>query len=169
MNLRDQVEQEALAANRAGPSLTDEAVAEALRAAAALVRERREEILRANAADCEGAAGQLDEGTLDRLRLDGARVEAIAVQVEATAAIARLAAEHGVATLAHAEGGGVLYVHEAASRERALALAEASLDRLGVCNRLNLALVDRGAAGLLPELLELFRGKGLEVRGDVDG
>src|SRR5205807_4280503 len=51
---------------------------------------------------------------------------------ETTAALARLAAEHGVATLAHAEGGGVLYVHEAASRERALALAEASLDRLGV-------------------------------------
>jgi glutamate-5-semialdehyde dehydrogenase len=31
---------------------------------------------------------------------------------------ARLAAENGVRTLAHAEGGGVLYVHASASRER---------------------------------------------------
>jgi glutamate-5-semialdehyde dehydrogenase len=82
-----------------------------------------------------------------------------------TAELARLAAEHGVATLAHAEGGGVLYVHSGASREKALALAEASLDRLGVCNRLNLALVDRAAMGLLDDLLRLFRSKGLEVRG----
>jgi glutamate-5-semialdehyde dehydrogenase len=70
-----------------------------------------------------------------------------------------------VRTLAHAEGGGVLYVHSEADRERALAMAEAALDRLGVCNRLNLALVDRGAAELLPDLLAVFREKGLEVRG----
>jgi len=86
-----------------------------------------------------------------------------------TAELAGLAAQNGVRTLAHAEGGGVLYVHEAASREKALALAEASLDRLGVCNRLNLALVDRAANGLLEPLLELFRARGLEVRGDVPG
>jgi glutamate-5-semialdehyde dehydrogenase len=292
VDLRRQVEEEALAANRAAASLTDEAVSAALKAAAALVRERRRELLAANAADCEAAADKLDQGTLDRLRLDDGRVDVIASQVEATAAIeplerevaawtlanglsvserrvpvgtvganfearpnvaldvagqllkglnttvlrtggaalrtvtalvddvlrpaleqsglpagavglvrsadhegarvlvslrgriplvilrgsgattaelAGLAAEHGVATLAHAEGGGVLYVDGAASREKTLALAEASLDRLGVCNRLNLALVDRGAAELLPELLELFREKGLEIRGDVDG
>ena len=62
-----------------------------------------------------------------------------------TAELAGLAAENGVRTLAHAEGGGVLYVHAAAAQAKALALAEASIDRLGVCNRLNLALVDRGA------------------------
>jgi glutamate-5-semialdehyde dehydrogenase len=44
-------------------------------------------------------------------------------------------------------------------------MAEATLDRLGVCNRLNLTLVDRGAAQLLPDLLAVFRKKGLEVRG----
>jgi glutamate-5-semialdehyde dehydrogenase len=88
---------------------------------------------------------------------------------ETTAALARLAAENGVRTLAHAEGGGVLYVHASASREKALALAEASLDRLGVCNRLNLALVDREAADVVPALLALFADKGLEVRGTVDG
>ena len=70
-------------------------------------------------------------------------------------------------TLAHAEGGGVLYVHAAAVAEQALALAEASLDRLGVCNRLNLALVDRGAAASLPDAARALPGAGLEVRGDA--
>ncbi len=84
---------------------------------------------------------------------------------ETTAQLSRLAAENGVRALAHAEGGGVLYVHPAASREKALAITEASLDRLGVCNRLNLLLVDRAARGLLPELLTLLDRLGLEVRG----
>jgi glutamate-5-semialdehyde dehydrogenase len=60
---------------------------------------------------------------------------------ETTAALAREAAQHGVRTLAHAEGGGVLYLHSAADPAKAEALVEASLDRLGVCNRLNLLLV----------------------------
>jgi glutamate-5-semialdehyde dehydrogenase len=288
VTLRDDVEREAVEANRATRHLTDDAVAAALVAAAALVRERSAEILAANAADHEAAKDRLDEGMLDRLRLDEGRVEGLAGQVEAVAAIdplereiesrtlpnglqvserripigtvganfearpnvaldvggqllkslntavlrtggaalrtvtvlvdevlrpalegaglpagavglvrsadregarvlvtmperiplvilrgsgqttadlTRLAAEHGVRTLAHAEGGGVLYVHEAADRDRALAMAEAALDRLGVCNRLNLALIDRGAAQLLPDLLAAFAEKGLEVRG----
>jgi glutamate-5-semialdehyde dehydrogenase len=91
-----------------------------------------------------------------------------------TAALARLAALNGVRTLAHAEGGGVLYVHNGASHERLAAVARASLDRLGVCNRLNLALVDRGAVVLLPTLLAVFAEHGLEVRStaaapEVDG
>ncbi len=88
---------------------------------------------------------------------------------ETTAALARLAAENGVRTLAHAEGGGVLYIHGSASPEKALALLDASLDRLGVCNRLNVLLVDRAASGQLPVLLESVAERGLEVRGDVDG
>jgi glutamate-5-semialdehyde dehydrogenase len=84
---------------------------------------------------------------------------------ETTAALARLASENGVRTLAHAEGGGVLYVHEAADPERAATLVEASLDRLGVCNRLNLLLVDGGAVGLLPGLLAQIERLGLEARG----
>lgn len=60
---------------------------------------------------------------------------------ETTATLAREAAAHGVRTLAHAEGGGVLYVDHAADLDRALALVERSLDRLGVCNRLNLLLI----------------------------
>ena len=288
VTLREDVEREALEAGRAVSALEDEAVAEALRIAAALVHERRAGVLAANDADMEAATGKLDAGMLDRLRLDDVRVEEIAKQVETvagieplereisswtlpnglevserripigtvganfearpnvaldvagqllkslntavlrtgaaalrtvtmlvddvlrpaleqaglppgavglvrsperegarvlvsmperiplvilrgsgptTAELARLAAEHGVRTLAHAEGGGVLYVHARADRARALAMTEAALDRLGVCNRLNLALVDREAAGLLPELLGIFREKGLEVRG----
>jgi glutamate-5-semialdehyde dehydrogenase len=65
-----------------------------------------------------------------------------------TAALARLAAEEGVRTLAHAEGGGVLYLHERANPEKARAVMRASLDRLGVCNRLNILVVDRDAPGL---------------------
>jgi glutamate-5-semialdehyde dehydrogenase len=62
---------------------------------------------------------------------------------ETTATLAREAAANGVRTLAHAEGGGVLYVGAAADAAMAEALVAASLDRLGVCNRLNLLLVDR--------------------------
>ena len=292
MTLLESIEREAAHANRATPLLTDDAVAETLRRAADLARERGSAILTANALDVEAASGRLDEGTLDRLRLDEERVEGLARQVEAmaeveplereagswelasglevterripigtvganfearpnvaldvagqllkslntavlrtggaalrtvtvlvdeilrpaleesglppgavglvrsedregarllvslpkqiplvilrgsgetTASLARLAAEQGVRTLAHAEGGGVLYVHGAASAERAVSLADASLDRLGVCNRLNLALLDREAEHLVPPLLELFRAKGLEVRGTVEG
>jgi glutamate-5-semialdehyde dehydrogenase len=289
VELRDEIEREALAAREAAARLSDEGVADALAAAAVILRERRGEVLAANEADVEAATGRLDEGTLDRLRLDEARLDALAAQVEATAALAplerevwtrtlangllvqerripigtvganfearpnvaldvagqllkslnaavlrtggaalrtvmvlvddvlrpaleraglpaatvglvrsddregarvlvsmpllvplvilrgsgastaelvRLAAQSGVRTLAHAEGGGVLYVHAGASPEKALALAEASLDRLGVCNRLNLLLVDRGADGLLESLTELLREHGLEIRGE---
>jgi glutamate-5-semialdehyde dehydrogenase len=86
---------------------------------------------------------------------------------ETTAELARLAAENGVRTLAHAEGGGVLYVHAAASRGKALAIAEASLDRLGVCNRLNLLLIDRGAGDTGPELLALLERRGIAVREEL--
>src|SRR5207248_9661504 len=68
---------------------------------------------------------------------------------ETTAALAREAAQHGVRTLAHAEGGGVLYLHHAADPDKARAVVAASLDRLGVCNRLNLLLVEGEA--LVPE------------------
>jgi glutamate-5-semialdehyde dehydrogenase len=50
-----------------------------------------------------------------------------------------------VRTLAHAEGGGVLYLHRDADPAKVEAVVEASLDRLGVCNRLNLLLADDDA------------------------
>jgi glutamate-5-semialdehyde dehydrogenase len=59
-----------------------------------------------------------------------------------TRALAATGASHGVRTLAHADGGGVLYLHSSAQRDVVAPLINASLDRLGVCNRLNLLLVD---------------------------
>jgi glutamate-5-semialdehyde dehydrogenase len=289
MDMRELIRREAEAAGRALGSLTDDGTAAALREAGILVRERRGEILAANAADCAAAEGHLDAGTLDRLRLDDRRVDALAEQAEAmagleplerevrswtlpnglrvserrvpigtvganfearpnvaldvagqllkslnagvlrtggaalrtvtvliddvlrpgleraglppetialvrspdregaralvslpdeiplvilrgsgtgTAELARLAAENGVRTLAHAEGGGLLYLHASADPAKALGLVEASLDRLGVCNRLNLALVDRKAPpALLTEIVELLDRLGVELRG----
>jgi len=259
--MHGQIEAEARAAHEAVAALHDDGVAQALERAAELVRERRDAVARANAADLD-AATDLDEGLRDRLRLDvealadqlaqlaalppldrvdaswtladGARVEVrripigavganfearpnVAVDVagqllkslnaavlrtggaalrtvtvlvddvlrpalsdaglppaavglvrtadhegahvlvslphvlplvilrgsgETTALLEREAAQHGVRTLAHAEGGGVLYVHSAADPEKVGAIVRASLDRLGVCNRLNLLLCD---------------------------
>jgi glutamate-5-semialdehyde dehydrogenase len=288
VSLRAQVERDAEAARRASAELTDERVADALRIAARKVRERRSELLRVNAGEHSAAADRLDAGLLDRLRLDDARIEQLAVQLEATAdapplerdaggwtlenglhvserrvpigcvganfearpnvaldiaaqllkslngavlrtggaalrtsvylvdevlrpalaeaslppeavaivrsrqrggarilvslpqaiplvilrgsgpgtaALAQHAARHGVRTLAHAEGGGVLYVHPSASPELVRTVAAASLDRLGVCNRLNLALIDVRATSLLPPLVALFGERGLAVYG----
>ena len=80
---------------------------------------------------------------------------------ETTAALAREAAAHGVRTLAHAEGGGVLYIGASADPAKARALIEASLDRLGVCNRLNLLLVDRAAE---VEFADVLARLAIEVR-----
>jgi glutamate-5-semialdehyde dehydrogenase len=81
-----------------------------------------------------------------------------------TAELARRAAAHGVRTLAHAEGGGVLYLDAAADDELALQLIAASLDRLGVCNRLNLLLVHRSRwDDLLPRALALVETLGLRA------
>jgi glutamate-5-semialdehyde dehydrogenase len=286
--LRETIEREAAAVHAAAASLADGAVSAALETGAALVRERRGAILAANEADLAAAAGRLDAGSLDRLRLDDTRVDSladdlahlasleplereldswqlpnglrvserripigavganfearpnVAVDVagqllksgnaallrtgraalrtvtvlvdevlrpalgaaglppeavglvrspdregarilvalprlvplvilrgsgETTASLAREAAQNGVRTLAHAEGGGVLYIHPAAVPERAERLVETSLDRLGVCNRLNLLLLDRGATNLLGGLLGVLDRLGIEARG----
>jgi len=58
-----------------------------------------------------------------------------------TRELALRAATCGVRTLAHADGGGVLFADSAADVEMFRELLRASLDRLGVCNRLNLLLI----------------------------
>jgi glutamate-5-semialdehyde dehydrogenase len=82
-----------------------------------------------------------------------------------TASLARAAAGHGVAVIAHAEGGGVLYLDRSADPERVEALIANSLDRLGVCNRLNLLLVHTDLGNRLGELADLLRRNGVEPRG----
>ncbi|MFJ4100062.1 aldehyde dehydrogenase family protein [Amycolatopsis japonica] len=64
---------------------------------------------------------------------------------DSTRALAAEAAVHGVRTLAHADGGGVLYIDEAADTDKVRDLVYNSLDRLGVCNRLNLLLIHEDA------------------------
>ena len=74
---------------------------------------------------------------------------------ETTRVLAAEAARHGVRTLAHADGGGVLYLDAAADPAMAARIITGSLDRLGVCNRLNLLLVHEAAwDALLPVALE---------------
>jgi glutamate-5-semialdehyde dehydrogenase len=80
-----------------------------------------------------------------------------------TAELARVAADRGVRVLSHAEGGGVLYVDRAADLDRAASLIAASLDRLGVCNRLNLLLVHEAIE--LDGVLAAVREAGVEPRG----
>lgn len=79
-----------------------------------------------------------------------------------TAHLATVAARAGVRTLAHAEGGGVLYVDAQHDRALALELVESSLDRLGVCNRLNLLLVHEALWDeLLAEVLSVLERLGV--------
>jgi glutamate-5-semialdehyde dehydrogenase len=79
-----------------------------------------------------------------------------------TRALAHEAALHGVRTLAHADGGAVIYIDESADQALASRLIEASLDRLGVCNRLNLLLVHRAIwAAALPWVTEVTERLGV--------
>jgi len=81
---------------------------------------------------------------------------------ETTRLLAAEAARHGVRTLAHADGGGVLYLDQAADPVLAEQIISASLDRLGVCNRLNLLLICADAWDeLLPPALEALQGRGV--------
>ncbi|MGH3304613.1 MAG: aldehyde dehydrogenase family protein [Streptosporangiaceae bacterium] len=102
------------------------------------------------------AAAGLDPAAVQLVRVPGREVAAALVRQprliplvilrgsgESTRALAREAALHGVRTLAHADGGAVIYIDQSADVGLALQLIGRSLDRLGVCNRLNLLLVQR--------------------------
>jgi glutamate-5-semialdehyde dehydrogenase len=102
------------------------------------------------------AAAGLDAAAVQLVRVPGREVAAALVRQprliplvilrgsgESTRALAREAALHGVRTLAHADGGAVMYIDQSADMGLAMQLIERSLDRLGVCNRLNLLLVQR--------------------------
>ncbi len=83
---------------------------------------------------------------------------------DSTRALAREAAMHGVRTLAHADGGAVIYLDESADPALALRLIEQSLDRLGVCNRLNLLLIHGSIWGsMLPPLAVLAQRLGISL------
>jgi len=80
-----------------------------------------------------------------------------------TAHLAEIGARSGTRTLAHAEGGGVLYVDRSCDPERALRLVRESLDRLGVCNRLNLLLLHEETwESLLPAVVSALDELGID-------
>ena len=81
---------------------------------------------------------------------------------DSTRALATEAAVHGVRTLAHADGGGVLYVDRAADLTKVHDLVFGSLDRLGVCNRLNLLLIHEGVHDeVWPTIAEALAERGV--------
>ncbi|MGH3751611.1 MAG: aldehyde dehydrogenase family protein [Pseudonocardiaceae bacterium] len=83
---------------------------------------------------------------------------------ETTRTLAAEGARHGVRVLAHADGGGVLYIDAAADPALAVELLVAGLDRLGVCNRVNLLLVADGAPVPLHDaLFEAARQHGIAL------
>jgi glutamate-5-semialdehyde dehydrogenase len=137
--------------------------------ASQLIKSRNAGVLRTGSAALRSAIALADEviaPALAKAGLDPEAVQLVRVPGQATAyalvreprliplvilrgsgastrALAAEGAAHGVRTLAHADGGGVLYIHTSSQRSVASALIDASLDRLGVCNRLNLLLLDR--------------------------
>src|SRR6266516_3441064 len=88
--IRAQLEDEARDAAAALPSLTDDRVERALAAAASLLDAHADSVLAANRQDLDAGAGRLDEGALDRLRLDADRLTAIAEQLRSLAELPAL-------------------------------------------------------------------------------
>ncbi len=87
---RDVVSARGAAAAAAHPSIARagaDRIAAALGAMAALLVERAEPVLAANAADVAAAEGVLGPALIDRLRLDRARLERMSEQIRALAAL----------------------------------------------------------------------------------
>jgi glutamate-5-semialdehyde dehydrogenase len=83
---------------------------------------------------------------------------------ETTARLGAEAARHGVRTLAHAEGGGVLYIDTAADPDTVRRLVKQGTDRLGVCNRVNLILVTEAVADRFEPLIRgALDERGIEI------
>src|SRR5207245_2803225 len=68
--------------------------------------------------------------------------------------LARECAQRGIELIAHDKGGAWLFIDRRADPETALAIVRYSLDRRGVCNRLNVLLVHAAVApDFLPRAL----------------
>jgi glutamate-5-semialdehyde dehydrogenase len=117
----------------------------------------------------------LDPGAIQLIRVPGqAAAYALVAEPEliplvilrgsgaSTRALAFEGARHGVRTLAHADGGAVMFVDAGADNSKMMRLIEESLDRLGVCNRLNLLLIDQQRWDeLIPPITELLTRLGI--------
>lgn len=146
----------------ARPAVTLDVAGQVLRARSAAVLRTGSAALRTSAvlvdevlAPALAEAG-LPEGSVGLVREPGhASAQALVTQPDllplvivrgsgdTTRTLSALGARAGVRVLAHADGGGVLYADASADAEVFRALLQAGVDRLGVCNRLNLLLVHR--------------------------
>jgi glutamate-5-semialdehyde dehydrogenase len=134
-------------------ALHEHVIAPALRAAG----------LDAEAIQIVGEPGHEYAGALVR-QPDLIRLVIVRGSGETTAKLGAEAARHGVRTLAHAEGGGVLYIDAAAAPDTVRRLLREGTDRLGVCNRVNLVLVAEGAAEHFEPLVrEELSGLGISI------
>lgn len=159
--------------------------------ASQLIRSRNAGVLRTGSAALRSAAALMDEvvapalaeagldpDAIQLVRVPGRESAAALVSQpdliplvilrgsgDSTRELAQRAALAGVKTLAHADGGGVMYLHPSADRRRAEELIAASVDRLGVCNRLNLLLVDRAIwAQTTPWVVDLLAAQQPGIR-----
>jgi len=81
--------------------------------------------------------------------------------------IRRVQQEARVPVIGHLEGICHVYLHAAAEAAMATdVVVNAKMRRTGVCGAAETLLVDRAAAGLLPEVLGALQRAGCEVRGD---
>src|SRR5260370_174092 len=167
----------------------------ALKAAAAAIRSRADEILSANADDlAEAKQAGLTGALLDRLALDPKRLEAVASGPEDIAAqphavgrmlkmsgliditvprggaslIERVQRESRIPVIAHLEGLCHTYIDRAADPEKARSIVlNAKMRRVSICGATETLLVDRAVARIvLPPILADLRAAGCELRGD---
>jgi len=83
--------------------------------------------------------------------------------------IERISAEARVPVIKHLDGVCHVYIDAAADLDKAVRIADnAKTQRLSTCNTMETLLVDRPvAAAVLPRLAEVYRQKGIELRGDA--
>ncbi len=82
--------------------------------------------------------------------------------------VARVQAEARAPVLAHLEGLNHTYIHAAADPEKAVAVTlNAKMRRVSVCGATETLLIDQDvAATLLPQIAEVLKAAGCELRGD---
>jgi glutamate-5-semialdehyde dehydrogenase len=82
--------------------------------------------------------------------------------------IERVMRESRIPMIKHLDGVCHVYIDDAADVDKAIRIADnAKTQRLGTCNTMETLLVARGIAGrVLPRLAQIYREKGIELRGD---
>ena len=83
--------------------------------------------------------------------------------------IERVSAESRIPVLKHLDGVCHVYIDDRADLDKAIRIADnAKTQRLGTCNTMETLLVHANIApALLPALCEIYRAKGIELRGDA--